>query len=133
MTGLATLFAVWPLVHMALQVRYELSPWKLGGWGMYAEPRFDNVGMEIYGRESSTGDFAQLTSPTPAEHSAGTRFLESHRWLRRLAPQGRLVRAVFDAHPRWTEIDVVVFQPHMDAVTGMIDTGRHSYRHRRDG
>jgi len=52
--GLA-LVAVWPLVHMTLVRRFDVSPWKLAGWGMYATPRFDLLGMEIYGHVAATG------------------------------------------------------------------------------
>lgn len=31
-----TYFLVWPAVHMVMTRRLRISPWKLGGWGMYA-------------------------------------------------------------------------------------------------
>ncbi len=31
--------AVWPAVQIGLVVRYDVSSWKLGAWGMYATPQ----------------------------------------------------------------------------------------------
>lgn len=33
-----TVLAVWPLVHIALVKRFDMSPWRFGGWGMYSQP-----------------------------------------------------------------------------------------------
>ena len=30
--------AIWPALHLALAVRYEIDPWEFLGWGMYALP-----------------------------------------------------------------------------------------------
>jgi hypothetical protein len=34
--ALLLLIAVWPLVHRVLVMRFEMNPWKLGGFAMYA-------------------------------------------------------------------------------------------------
>lgn len=130
--GVLAALTAWPAVHLWLAFRFDVSPWKLCGWGMYATPRFDAAGMEIYGEPAAGGPPVQLTAPTPAERTAATRFLEDFRWLRRLAPRAHLVRAVLDAHPEWAAIELVVFRPHMDAATGMVRTERTASRHRRD-
>jgi len=31
--------AVWPLAHRFLVTRFEISPWRLGGWAMYCTPK----------------------------------------------------------------------------------------------
>src|SRR5262249_39698209 len=36
--GLAAL-TLWPLMQLAICARWDASPWKLAGWGMYATPR----------------------------------------------------------------------------------------------
>jgi len=33
-------FAIWPAVHRALVAVYDVNPWKLAGWAMYARPHF---------------------------------------------------------------------------------------------
>jgi hypothetical protein len=30
--------AVWPIAHLVLVARFEVDPWELFGWGMYAAP-----------------------------------------------------------------------------------------------
>jgi hypothetical protein len=131
--ALLVLLTVWPVVHLWLAFRFQVSPWKLCGWGMYATPRFDQVGMEIYGRETAESEPRLLVDPDPEVRAAATRFLESFRWLRELTPRGSLVEVVLAAHPAWREIEVVVFRPHMDAATGVVRTERVAYRHRRAG
>ncbi len=120
---------VWPAVQMALVARYDVSPWKLAGWGMYAEPRFAMLGMEVYGRGDATDTFAQLTAPPPALADEATRFLEQHRWLRRLARPDALAAAVFAHRPQWRELQIVVFRPVMNRATGMIEmtSARYEY------
>lgn len=33
-------FAVWPAVHRVLVATWDVNPWKLAGWAMYARPHF---------------------------------------------------------------------------------------------
>jgi hypothetical protein len=129
-TGLLVVLTIWPLVHLWLARRYRLSSWKAAGWGMYATPRFDNIGMEITGHPDGAAP-VQLAAPTPEERDAATRFLESYRWLRDLTPRTTLVETVFATHPDWGEIEIAVFRPDMEADTGMVRLVRASYRHRR--
>lgn len=118
--GLA-LLTVWPAVQMLLVQRYELSSWKLAGWGMYAEPRFAMLGMEVFGRADPAAPLEQLTAPSPQVADAATVFLERHRWLRRLARPDALVAAVRRDHPQWREVQVAVFRPRLNRETGMIE------------
>ncbi len=30
---------LWPFAHWALVAQYDINPWKLGGWAMYASPK----------------------------------------------------------------------------------------------
>ena len=128
--GLA-LVAVWPLVHMTLVRRFDVSPWKLAGWGMYATPRFAMLGMEVYGRPATGGDEVQLRDPGAAVRNEATALLESYRWLHALAPRRRFVDAVFAEHPDWASVRIVVSRPAMDARTGMIEMRHAEYAHPR--
>jgi hypothetical protein len=120
--GLA-LFTLWPAVHIGLVERYDLSPWKLAGWGMYSTPRFDLAGMEVYGRGSQNEEFEKLTVPTPELREEATRFLERYRWLRRLARPDAFVRLVKEQNPAWREVRVVIYQPTLDRESGMVVMG----------
>jgi hypothetical protein len=129
-TALLAAVTVWPLVQLALVARYDVSPWKLAGWGMYSTPRFDRVGMEVYGRRSD-GAEEQLTAPSAAVATAATAFLESYRWLRVLAPRDAFADAILHDHPQWDEVRLVVFRPDLDAHTGMVVMLRAEYTHPR--
>jgi len=124
--GLA-LVAVWPLVHMTLVRRFDVSPWKLAGWGMYATPRFDLLGMEIYGHVAATGDAEQLTTPSGPERDAGATYLERYRWLRALADDRDLTDVVLMAHPAWDRVTIVVFRPELDRDSGHITMQRREH------
>lgn len=125
-TALLAAIALWPLVQLALVARYDVSPWKLAGWGMYATPRFDFVGMEVYGRTPGGGE-EQLTAPSPAVRQQATAFLESYRWLRHLTPRDGLTGAVLAENPGWDEVRLVVFRPSLDRRTGMVVMLRAEY------
>lgn len=112
--GALLVLALWPLVHLGLSWRWDLSSWKLAGWGMYATPRFGLVGMEAYGRATSDGVWQQVTAPSPAARDAATAFLEQHRWLRGLASPDRLVAALHADRPEWRELRLVVSYPVLD-------------------
>jgi len=124
--GLA-LIAAWPLVHMALVRRFDVSPWKLAGWGMYSTPRFDLLGMEIYGHVAATGDAEQLTTPSGAERDAAAAYLERHRWLRSLADDRDLTDVVLTDHPAWDRVSIVVFRPELDRDSGRITMQRREH------
>jgi hypothetical protein len=128
--GLAALTA-WPAVHLALCFRYDVSPWKLAGWGMYATPRPRTIGMEVYGRTAGDATFAQLGAPSAALQAEGAVFLERWRWLGRLASPDRLATLVFAAHPAWDELRIEVYRSHLDPRTGMVGLKRDDRHYRR--
>ena len=82
---------LWPPIQMTLALRSGISSWKLGGWGMYATPRFAMLGMEVYGRPATGGDEVQLRDPGSVLRNEATAFLESYRWLHGLAPSSRSI------------------------------------------
>jgi len=112
--------AVWPMVHIGLVWRYDVSPWKLAGWGMYTTPRFDMVAMDAYGHDAATGTWTRVTSASPAVNATANTFLEHHRWLRRLASANALAAAIKDDHPEWDALRVRVAYPRIDLDTGMV-------------
>jgi hypothetical protein len=127
--GALLLLTLWPLVHVWLVERYDVSPWKLGGWGMYAAPRPSFWGMEVYYRLAGSHDFVQLTTPTVPERAEAGAFLQSHRWLRKLVPPDRFAGVVMDSDPRIDAVKIVVVHPVMNAKTGMIEASRNVYEY----
>jgi hypothetical protein len=124
-------FTIWPLIQLVLVARFDVSPWKLCGWGMYSTPRLDTVEMEVYGRVAATGRVVQLFTPSAPLLDEAHRFLESYRWLRSLAPQASLVRTAFADHPAWDEVRLVLLRAGMDRSSGMIEPVRVEYVHTR--
>lgn len=117
--GLVAL-TVWPLLHIYLVKRYDLSPWKLFGWGMYATPRFADAGMEVYGRRRDGGGFEHLSAPAPSLRGPGIEFLNRYKWLRGLASSDAFARDVLALHPEWDQVKIVVSRPELVASTGMV-------------
>ncbi len=123
---------LWPLVHLWLVARYDVSPWKLAGWGMYSVPRSRSLGMEVFGR-ARDAELEHLTQPSPEARALAGRYLERHRWLRRLVRPDALATAVPASRPSWDEIKVVVFEPDLDRASGMIVMGALVHRYVVDG
>ena len=117
--GLAAL-TIWPLAHVVICARWDASPWKLAGWGMYATPRPRTIGMEVYGRGGGSGVFEQLTAPTPALRDEAATFLERWRWLGGLAEPDAFARLVLETRPDWSRLRIELYRSHLDAATGMV-------------
>ena len=128
--GLAAL-TLWPLVHVALCVGWDVSPWKLAGWGMYATPRPRTIGMEVYGRGADDAAFEQLVAPAAALQSEGAAFLERWRWLGGLAAPDWFAALVFSAQPSWNELRIELYRSHLDPATGMVELRRADRHYRR--
>jgi hypothetical protein len=54
---------IWPVGHIAATRWSDLSPWRLGGWGMYSIPHESNVTVHIY----------LLDAPSPVNGPAARR------------------------------------------------------------
>jgi len=126
-----TVLTAWPLVHMGLVWRYDLSPWKLGAWGMYAAPRPNQLGMEVFGRVAGTGETQQVTAPSPPIRVAANVFLERYRWLRDLAPPRGFARAVLDEHPEFDRVTIELYRPYLEPGSGMIVMKKREYAYER--
>jgi hypothetical protein len=126
-----TALTAWPFVHLALCARWDVSPWKLAGWGMYATPRPRTIGMEVHGRGDPGAPFEQLTAPTAALQAEGAAFLERWRWLGHLATADRFATLVLAAHPEWNELRLELYRSHLDPATGMVGLRRDDRSYRR--
>lgn len=118
--GFLAVLTVWPAVQIWLTKTYGVSPWKLGGWGMYAVPRPKYVGMTVLYRAQGATELVQLQSPTAADQAAAGAFLERYRWLGKLAFPEDFVRSMLDRHPDWEAVRIVLSQPVLERETAMI-------------
>lgn len=114
------MLTLWPLVHLWLVTRFDISSWKLAGWGMYATPRLRRVGLEIFGLVRDTQARERVTVLPPDVRSEAVAFIERHRFLRRLARPDALGRLMLTAHPEWERVSVVVMWAEVDRTTGMV-------------
>jgi hypothetical protein len=118
------LLTAWPLFHIYLVKKFDVSPWKLAGWGMYAAPRFGQISVDVFGRLPETEDFQFVSTIPPHLYAAMSQFLETYRWLRRLTPHERIARALLKAYPEYDTIRLLVSHPTLDRATGMVVTSQ---------
>lgn len=121
---------LWPLVHLWLVVRFDVSSWKLAGWGMYATPRLRRVSLGAFGVVRGTGARERLSALPSELQSETVAFIERHRFLRRLARPDAVGRALLDAHPEWERVVVMVAWNDVDRTSGMVvmKTAEYTYR-----
>ncbi len=100
------LFALWPAVHRGLVAAFEMNPWKLGGWAMYARPHFP---AEIRLLRIRAGEEIPVTDLTPLEHALAGDFVERRYSIGRLASPERLAREVLARAPR-AEAEAIVVE-----------------------
>lgn len=132
LVGMAlTLLTLWPAVHLYLCLEWDLSPWKLAGWGMYAEPRLAPIGMEVFGSRDTTPAAEPLLAPSPRLRQMGAEFLERYRWLRRLTQPDDFAAAVFAAQPHWRSLRIEISRAILPPATGRIEWERRELHYQR--
>jgi hypothetical protein len=122
-------FAVWPAVHIALVQVWDVNPWKLMGWGMYAAPQMP-AELRISGArpDGSTVSLTDLPEELDAEECA---FLRARLGLGSLARPARLARAILDRDPSLDGVTIEVDQPWLSRRTGLIEVRTSGYTYRR--
>jgi hypothetical protein len=85
--------ALWPAVTLALQARWDVDPWKLMGFGMYATParRLEDFTLVVEVRRGERWEQVELAS------EEGTRFLARRRTWGRLASPEPMLRRLLEA------------------------------------
>jgi len=122
-------FAIWPLIHFGLVERYEVSPWKLAGWAMYAAPT-TQVGVAVFavrpGRKPERLAEAALPAPVAAEMA---RFVDRRRTLGRLASPDSIGRELFARRSdlAWTVVAVETRLLDRDSATIERELEKHVY------
>lgn len=122
LVGLALLvLTLWPAVHLCLCFAYDLSPWKLAGWGMYAEPRLAPMALEVYGGRDGGSTNEPLPAPSAHLRQLASEFLERYRWLRRLTRPDDFAAAVFAEHPQWTRLRIELSRAVLPPESGIVE------------
>lgn len=125
LVGLA-LFTLWPLLHIYLVIHFNLSAWKLAGWGMYATPRPSFSGIAVFGRRPG-GQFEEVRSAPPAWQALASQFLERQRWLGQLIRPTQLAGWFRQEMPELADFRIVVYSPTLDRQSGMIVVRQFTY------
>ena len=126
--GLA-LFTLWPLAHIYLVMHFNLSAWKLAGWGMYATPRPSFSGIAVFGRRPGSSQFEEVRSAPPAWQAQAREFLDRQRWLGQLLHPNQLARWFKAEAPEFADLRIVVYTPTLDRQTGMIVMKQFAYEY----
>jgi hypothetical protein len=79
-----TVALVWPAVQMVLAARYGVTPWRLGGFGMYAVPSPREVKLSV-NDQSGREQEVDVRSLPPGAAAVVLAFAERRRLLGRLA------------------------------------------------
>ena len=121
---------LWPLVQIGLVERYDVNPWKFGGWGMYSAPQLVGY-VRVFGRAEGTEQDSPLLSLDPTLQARLDRFLRLRRGLRKLVRPDDLGRSILDHYPLPQVVTIVVVQPVLNRKNGMIEETQVAYEYRR--
>jgi hypothetical protein len=123
------LFTLWPVAHIYLVTHFQMSAWKLAGWGMYATPRPSFLGMAVFGRRADRREFEALRSvPAPCQAEA-SEFLNQQRWLGQLVRPDELARSLREQMPQFADLRIITYVPELDRETGMITVKQVTYEY----
>lgn len=124
------LFIVWPIAQFALTQFFDLSPWKLFGWGMYAAPQRNVRARVLEVRGDTVIDFAR---PVPVEiRDRFQRFQIDRVALGNLLRPDEIADQILDAYPDLEGIMIVVGTKFIDSKTALIVEERENYIYMRE-
>ena len=129
------LLAAWPLLHIALVRAYDVNPWKLAGWGMYAAPQLDPVVHVECLTPDEVGRY-ELGTVLPDWEREFNDFVRRRRGLGQLAKPDALGRKLLQLYPAILGVEITVERPSLNRRTGMIESKSTTYHYgsrRRSG
>jgi len=120
---------LWPAVQIGLVMRYDVSPWKLGGFAMYATPpaRTRVSIFETRGRPKTRfeGDLPTALAEQRRLYTVRRAILGS------LLPPDGLAEAYLQARPDVDHIEVVIQREMLSASTARIERRESRYVYNR--
>ena len=122
--------ALWPLAHRALVARYELSPWKLSSFAMYASPHPPILVGLLVPSEGRLVPLDETALPTLARIQLD-RFRVERHVLGRLRQPDDLARTVLAARPELPTLLIVVQRTWIDPATAHVDSASEQYGYDR--
>jgi hypothetical protein len=97
--GVLVALAAWPVFHGALVARYEVDPWKLFGWAMYAVPPIVETDVSVFEKLAPGWRPLHPGRLDEDERAALSLFLARHRALGVLAKPEAFARAYLSRRP----------------------------------
>jgi hypothetical protein len=105
---------MWPLAQRLLVARFDVDPWRLGGWGMYSVPgRKYRIDLMVAEPPFSSSASPASSLRTLRRSEVSPEFLrEFSSWRERRSVLGRLVplsgiaRRFFDTHPAFEVLEI---------------------------
>ncbi len=116
-------FALWPLLHRVLVLRYDVSPWRFFGWAMYCQPKFVPE-VEMFVRRGA--ERVPLIEPSELQRSRRDYVRRREMWGGFLAPDnlGReALRAAGDADA----VEIMVRRLAIDPATSLLAAREQTY------
>ena len=130
LTLLAAL-ALWPLAHRVLVARYDLNPWKLAGFAMYATPTPPVLVVVLQDADGRPAPLDERALPAPARRALD-RFRAERHALGRLRRPDDLAQALFRARPDLDALWVLVQRMQLDPATARMTSVRERFAYERD-
>jgi len=122
---------LWPVVQMGLVVRYGVSSWKLGAWGMYASPQ-QLPGIKLRG--FSAGEMvAPFNRPYPRWLQLELKHYQRYRRaFGQLYPPHRLGDLILEKQRDLEALRLDVTEVHLNLKTGIVEELETRYSYPRD-
>ncbi len=127
--GVLLFVALWPLAHRAAVARWEIDPWKLSGFAMYATPSLPVLVAAMGSGPSGSQAVDEAALPAWTRQRLD-RFRAERLALGRLRDPADVGRALLIARPDLASVDVLIQRSLLDPRTALIATSveRHTYR-----
>jgi hypothetical protein len=128
--GLLGFVALWPLAHRALVARFEIDPWKLSGFAMYATPSLPVLAAVLVPREGKLELLDEAALPVAAREALA-RFRVERLALGRLRAPDGVARALLAARPDLAGCAVLVQRTTLDPRTARMRRSAESFAYDR--
>ena len=131
--GIALLvLGLWPAVQIGLVARYDVSPWQLAAWGMYASPQ-RLPGLKLRG---FSGDVMVAPFDRPYPQWLRAELMHFQRYRRALGQLYSPARVGASILERRRDLDAVrldVTELHLNPQSAMLEERETRYSYARDG
>ena len=120
---------VWPIGQMGLVAHYDISAWRLAGWGMYSEPH-SAPGLRVNFRDETGWHPVSRASLAPWLREL-SEMRKRRKVLGRLATPDTVARQILTTAPGVDGVEIIFISPILDPRTEMVSERSDSYRYER--